>query len=137
MKIESKDPAAELSLNLAPMIDVVFLLLIFFMVATTFAEKTKTLEVDLPTAESGETSSEPMEEVVVDLAKDGLIRIAGEIVDDERMREIFARAARANPDTPVQIRGDRASELQSVTSVMDACAGAGLGNIGIMAVDPR
>ncbi len=135
MKIQSKDPAAELALNLAPMIDVVFLLLIFFMVATTFAEKEKQIDLDLPTAESGEVAADAVDEIVVNVLGDGSTQIDGETVDRERMREIFARAARSNPETPVTIRGDRIAQLQIVTDVMDVCRIAGLSDIGIMTVD--
>ena len=135
MKIQTKDPAAELALNLAPMIDVVFLLLIFFMVATTFSRQEKEMDLDLPAAESGEVAAQEKEEIVVNVANDGVLRIKGEIVDNERMRVIFARAAANDPETPVTIRGDRASELQFVTDVMDACRVSGLSNVGIMTVD--
>ena len=135
MKIQTKDPAAELALNLAPMIDVVFLLLIFFMVATTFARQEKEMDLDLPAAESGEVAAQEKEEIVVNVANDGVIRIKDEIVDNERMRVIFARAAANDPETPVTIRGDRVSELQFVTDVIDACRVSGLSNVGIMTVD--
>jgi len=137
MKIETKDPAAELSLNLAPMIDVVFLLLIFFMVATTFATREKSLDLDLPTARSGEASEGVPDELLVEIGRAGVVVVNGEEVDADRMREIFARAARANPDTPVTIRGDRTSQLHLATGVMDACRLAGLSDVGIMTRAPR
>lgn len=135
MKIKTKDPAAELALNLAPMIDVVFLLLIFFMVATTFAKKEKQMDLDLPTAESGEIAAEEMDEIIVNVAGDGTISIEGEVVNRERMSQIFGRAAAANPETPVTIRGDRTVQLQVATDVMDACRLAGLKDFGIMTLD--
>lgn len=135
MKIESKDPAAELALNLAPMIDVVFLLLIFFMVATTFSEQEKQMDLDLPSAESGEVAAPETEDIEVYILRDGNLQIEGEIVNHDRMVEIFARAARENPETPVTIRGDRVAQLQVVTDVMDACRVSGLRDIGITTVD--
>ncbi len=135
MKIESKDPAAELALNLAPMIDVVFLLLIFFMVATTFSEQEKQMELDLPSAESGEVAAPETEDIEVYVLRDGRIQIEGEVVNQDRMVEIFARAARTNPETPVTIRGDKVAQLQVVNDVMDACRISGLRDIGISTVD--
>ena len=135
MKIESNDPAADLALNLAPMIDVVFLLLIFFMVATTFSEQEKQMDLDLPSAESGEVAAPKTEDIEVFVLRDGSIQIEGEIVNQDRMVEIFARASRENPETPVTIRGDRVAQLQVVTNVMDACRVAGLRDIGISTVD--
>ena len=135
MKIESKDPAAELALNLAPMIDVVFLLLIFFMVATTFSEQEKQMDLDLPSAESGKVAAPETEDIEVYIMRDGNLQIEGEIVNHDRMVEIFARASRENPETPVTIRGDRVAQLQVVTDVMDACRVSGLRDIGITTVD--
>ena len=135
MKIQSRDPAADLALNLAPMIDVVFLLLIFFMVATTFAEREKEMGLDLPSAESGEVAAETVDEIVVNILADGSVRIDGETVDSEGMRALFTQAARRNPETPVTIRGDRVSQLQVVTDVMDACRVSGLVDIGIMTIE--
>mgnify|MGYP001591636522 CR=1 FL=1 len=135
MKIQSRDPAADLALNLAPMIDVVFLLLIFFMVATTFAEKEKELSLDLPAAESGEVAADPIDEIVVNILADGTLRVDGRDHDRASLRELFVQAARRNPETPVTIRGDRVSQLQVVTDVMDVCRVSGLVDIGIMTVD--
>lgn len=135
MKIDSKDPAAELALNLAPMIDVVFLLLIFFMVATTFSEQEKQMDLDLPSAESGEVAAPETKDIEVFVLRDGSIQIEGETVNQDRMVEIFARAARENPETPVTIRGDKVAQLQVVTDVMDACRISGLRDIGISTVE--
>ncbi|MEM8710167.1 MAG: biopolymer transporter ExbD, partial [Planctomycetota bacterium] len=118
-----------------PMIDVVFLLLIFFMVATTFSEAEKQMDLDLPSAESGEVAAPESKDIEVYVLRDGRIQIEGEVVNQDRMIEIFSRAARENPETPVTIRGDRVAQLQVVTDVMDACRVSGLRDIGISTVD--
>lgn len=135
MRVRTHDPAAELSLNLAPMIDVVFLLLIFFMVATTFAQQEKEMSLDLPTAESGDEAQNNPEEIVINLLSDGRMRVMGEDVAEEALESMLVRAARSNPETPVTIRGDRDVVLQRVVSVMDACRRAGLTDIGIVHED--
>jgi biopolymer transport protein ExbD len=135
MRIRTQDPTAELSLNLAPMIDVVFLLLIFFMVATTFAQQEKEMSLDLPTAESGDESQSVPDDIVINLMTDGRMRIGGEDVDEEALEALLVRAARANSETPVTIRGDRDVILQRLVQVMDACRRAGLTDIGIVHQD--
>ncbi|MEZ6016947.1 MAG: biopolymer transporter ExbD [Planctomycetota bacterium] len=135
MRVRTQDPAAELSLNLAPMIDVVFLLLIFFMVATTFAQQEKEMSLNLPTAESGEEAKNTPEEIVINLMSDGRLRVAGQDIDEEGLEALLVRAARANAETPVTIRGDRDVVLQRVVMVMDACRRAGLTDIGIVHQD--
>ena len=135
MQVKDNDPAEELTLNLAPMIDVVFLLLIFFMVATTFVEREKEMGVDLPTAESGEESMRDLDEIVINLMRDGVIRLNGEEVSEDGLEAALDLAARTNPETPVTIRGDRDVVLQRVVAVMDACRIAGLTDIGMMTQD--
>ena len=88
MRIEGDEPQSEdMSLNLAPMIDVVFLLLIFFMVATTFAEQEKELGLDLPAAESGDVPADAVDEIVVNILADGTVRIGGQDYDSDALRE--------------------------------------------------
>ena len=135
MKVQTQDPATDLSLNLAPMIDVVFLLLIFFMVATTFANQEKEMNLDLPTAESGDEATDSPEEIVLNLLADGTIKVKGEAVDQEALESLLVRTARSNAETPVTIRGDQDVVLQRVVQVMDACRLAGLTNIGIVHTD--
>jgi biopolymer transport protein ExbD len=135
MHVDDGDGSDELVLNLAPMIDVVFLLLIFFMVATTFAEKEKEMGLDLPQAESGEEAQSKPDEVVINLMRDGRILVSGDEVDRAALIESLTRVARRDPETPVTIRGDKEVFHQHVVGVMDACRIAGLSNLGVMTLD--
>lgn len=128
------DDDAELTLNLAPLIDVVFLLLIFFMVATTFVEREKEMGVDLPQAETGDRVEE-REEIVINLFEDGRIVLDGHEVDRDELLEALSRAARQNRETPVTIRGDERATHGRVIDVMDVCRLAGLENLGLMTLD--
>ncbi len=135
MRVQTDDLGDELALNLAPMIDVVFLLLIFFMVATTFVQHEKEMAVDLPTAESGDMPELDLNEIVINLLRDGTIKVNGTLLDQEQLDTLLVRAAKANPETPVTIRGDREVVLQRVVSIMNACRIAGLTDIGMMTLD--
>ena len=135
MQIRDEDPTADMAFNLAPMIDVVFLLLIFFMVATTFIERERELDVELPVAESGEELGAAPHEIVIHLRRDGAIVLGGEEVDRERLVEALRAAARRDPSTPVTIRGDKRVFHEVVVGVMDACRVAGLSNLGVMTLD--
>jgi biopolymer transport protein ExbD len=135
VKIKDDEFFEEAALNLAPMIDVVFLLLIFFMVATTFVQREKEMGLDLPQAESGEDAREDLDELVINLLQDGTMRLNGADYDEDGLRNALGRAAKANPETPVTIRGDKDVVLQRVVFVMDACRLAGLTDIGMMTLD--
>lgn len=131
MRIRSDELEDEVSLNLTSLIDVVFLLLVFFMVATTFLDPERALELDLPTAESGSSREELPEELVLNVFRDGRVALGGREVDDEALRASLESAARRDPATPVTIRGDAQVEHARIVSVMDACALAGLSNLSV------
>ena len=131
MRIHESDVTDDESLNLAPMIDVVFLLLIFFMVATTFATIEERIDLELPQAESGAVPDEPPEELVLDVTEDGRVFVDGAAVDDDALTELLERTARRDPDTPVTVRGDRALDYGRIVRVLDLARLAGLENAGL------
>ncbi len=107
--------------GLAPLIDVVLLLLIFFMVTTRFAEHS--LEIDLPEA----TTSAPMNEpriLAVDVRADGVIQIDGEEVDDETLALRFAEEA-ATLDA-LALRADEKAPHGRVVRVLDTARQHGI-----------
>lgn len=131
VRLANEDLGEDSQLNLAPMIDVVFLLLIFFMVATTFATLEEQIDLDLPVAESGEAPLEIQDELIVDVDRDGNLFLEGAAVDEDALANLFERTARRDPDTPVTVRGDQASSLGRIVSVLDLCRLAGLSNAGL------
>ncbi|HHJ80590.1 MAG TPA: biopolymer transporter ExbD [Candidatus Tenderia electrophaga] len=122
----------EMSLNLTPLIDVVFLLLIFFMVTTTFREESE-IEIDLPQA-----SNQPVEqvgnplEVVID--RDGRFYIGQKLVINTQLDTLKralrkAKGDRKNP--PLIISADAKSPHQAVVTAMDAARQVGLVRMSI------
>jgi biopolymer transport protein ExbD len=119
------------ALNLTSMIDVLFLLIIFFMVATKFDEAERNIDVNLPeVAAAGDTTAVPRTLVVTVLA-DGRLDLDGQLVSQERLVERLsaARAVRGNPS--VVIRGDAECQYQHVAKALDACRQANITDLGI------
>ncbi|MCP5021848.1 MAG: biopolymer transporter ExbD [bacterium] len=137
MKIRQEEGVEELVLNLTPMIDVIFLLLIFFMVATTFQDPERELDVDLPQAQSGSTLTEQDDEVVINIKQDGTVVISDREVTQEELVRHLSQTAQQDPETPVTIRGDRFVHHEDVVSAMDACGSAGLHNLSIGTLDSK
>jgi len=131
VNIRDDESEESVQMNLTPMIDVVFQLLVFFMVATTFLDPERELDVDLPEATTGDVVEERLDEIVINVLRDGGFVLGGEPVDRERLSQSLARAAERNPETPVTIRGDRLVHHESIVTVMDACGAAGLFNLAI------
>ncbi|MCY4285736.1 MAG: biopolymer transporter ExbD [Thiotrichales bacterium] len=113
--------------NLTALIDVVFLLLIFFMVSTTFEWRTE-LGIELPEASARESARDDADvEVVIDAA--GGIEVEGRRLGDpttQSLRQALTRAARGLDSPPVVISADARTPHQSVVTVMDAARTAGL-----------
>lgn len=117
--------------NLTPMIDVVFLLLIFFMVTTTFLDPERQIDVELPTAESGSEAQQQPDELIVNVDEDGSIVLEGRTLIYDELVERLKGAALHDPETPITIRGHRRADHQHVVRVMDACGVAGLSNLAV------
>lgn len=130
MKIR-RDEEESLSLNLTPMIDVVFLLIIFFMVSTTFLNLEKEMDLNLPEAASGRPEEMETDEVIINVLADGRMKVGDQFFEIEALVENLRSVALANPKTPVTIRGDRDTVFQNAVRAMDACGRANLHRISV------
>ena len=127
-----RQQAAEVGMNLTPLIDVVFLLLIFFMVSTTFTRETQ-LTLDLPEA-NGEPRevTEQQVEVLVDEA--GRYRVNGQPLVDNRVRTLQAaiyKVSAGDTTLPLVIAADAQAAHQDVVRAMDAAGQMGFVHMNI------
>ena len=122
MAITIKKPVAAGALSLTPLIDVVFLLLIFFLVASQFAREDTQLPLKLPSAASALPMTMDPEILTVNIAADGRYFVSGEYLTLDELSDRIARAVRDNPvSQSVVIRGDRTVPYQSVVDALDIC----------------
>ena len=122
----------EPSINLTPLIDVVFLLLIFFMVTTTFTRETR-LQVNLPEAEAG-TLSTQTERLEIVVSRDGSFALNGQTLVNGRVETLLrglALESDGDLDLPVMIVADSQASHQSVVTAMDAIGQAGFARLSI------
>jgi biopolymer transport protein ExbD len=128
----------EPEVNLTPLIDVVFILLIFFMVSTTFQRESE-IKIELP-----EASAEPVEEkkdileIVIDA--DGRYFIAEQQVVNtelETLKSAIVKFLGEDTDVPVVIRADRRSPYESVVRAMDATSQLGLVHMSLATSQPE
>jgi len=116
----------EVGINLTPLIDVVFLLLIFFMVSTTFTRETQ-LRVDLPEAQ-GQPSQAMEKSIEILVDESGIYRINGEALIDNNMRTLQAaiyKISAGDNTMPMSITADARSTHQDVVRAMDAAGQMG------------
>ena len=125
----------EVSLDMTPLIDVVFLLLIFFMLTASFTQAQR-LKVELPKAEQGEQAPDPSKEWVIEIDAQGAYALNGEALAAGdltlRLRELPGRT----DQTVIQIRADAKTEHQAVVRALDAARSAGINHIGLATETP-
>jgi len=121
------DMAPEAGFDMSPMIDMVFLLLIFFMIASRFSVA-QNIELEIPTAEKAIVPQERHERFVVNVLKEGGICIYGrpEPVTLDELRGAFKHEKEMAPDTKVYIRADQDTDFLHVRKVMSIMAEEGL-----------
>ncbi|MGI9470111.1 MAG: ExbD/TolR family protein [Rubripirellula sp.] len=120
------------TLSLTPLIDVVFLLLIFFLVTSEFEEEERRLDIVLPTATSAVPMTSKPREVVVDIDADGLIYLSGQQTELDELHRLLRIAVSNNPtNQTVVIRADHSTSFQPVVSVMDVCNQTGVSDYSV------
>lgn len=115
-----------MSIELTPMIDMVFLLLIFFLVATTFQQTEREMQIALPEAASAGPISASLREIVVNVQADGVIIVGGREMDPPALQTLIADAVERNPEQKVTVRGDRETPYALIVNALDACKSAGV-----------
>jgi biopolymer transport protein ExbD len=126
MLIRSRHVQEGVGLDLTPIIDMVFLLLIFFLVATTFHQTEREMKIALPMARAAGPISAALRELIVNVDAEGRIIVSGRTIDAEGLRQIVTQAIALNPEQKVTVRGDRTTAYANIVRVLDVCKGAGV-----------
>ena len=121
-------------IEIIPMIDTIFFLLVFFMISTLSMARYTGLPVNLPKAASGQ--QQPSESAAITIASDGRVSIDKQEVPREQVRSILERRIAAKPDLLVLINADEHVEHGLVVEIMDAARQAGVSKMAI-AVKPK
>ena len=119
------------SLNLTPMIDIVFLLIIFFMVGTKFSELERKIGLRIPeVTDHGALTAAP-ERRVVNVYRDGRIELDQQAVTLDLLRHRLANARSQYAELGVLVRGDGMGPYQNVAAVLNACKQAGIRDLNL------
>jgi biopolymer transport protein ExbD len=119
------------TLNLTSMIDVLFLLIIFFMVATKFDEMERNIEVAVPEVGQAGDGMPPPKPLVVSVLSDGRLQLDGSPVTAEELASRLAAARTPLTEPTVVIHGDASCPFQHVADALGACRQAGVSELGI------
>ncbi len=127
--VEQKSRAPVLALT--SMLDVIFLLLCFFVTVSVFSQWESEISIKLPASKTSEQPERLPGEIIVNLTKDGVVKVNGSVMPLPELKTRLAKIAKFYPGQPVIIRADRDTRYESLVNVMDTCREADVWNFSL------
>ena len=128
LKLQQDEPP---QLNLTPMIDVLFLLIIFFMAASTFGELERDIKLRVPEVGQAGDALPPVKPIAINVFADGHYEINGQRLALDELQTWLSENGGQKGDSSVVIRGDAECAFQHVASALGACKAANISELGI------
>jgi biopolymer transport protein ExbD len=129
MNFRSAIRTENVGFQMTPMIDVVFLLLCFFMTSQLFSQWEAEIEITLPTAKTGQTPQRLPGEIIVNILRNGDTIVNGRVLGEAELGSMLVRLAGLFPGQPVLLRADKTTAYENVIRVLDLCRQADIWNI--------
>ncbi|HET7238284.1 MAG TPA: biopolymer transporter ExbD [Terrimicrobiaceae bacterium] len=123
--------------QIAPMVDILLFLLVFFILTWNFSRNEAELDVKVPAAKEGQESRRPAGEVILNVKKDGSIVMNRRAMSSDELRETLTRIAQLYPDQAVILRGDENVDYRYVVDVLDICRAANIWNVAFATSKPE
>jgi len=137
MKFRNVARIEPIPLQLAPLIDVLLLLLLFFIITMNLAKQETEIEISVPAADEGEVNqNRDVGEIVVNVKKDGTITVEGQQLTEALLLNKLQIISSIHKDQAVILRGDEKSEYQNVMNVLNICQKAGIWNVSFATRPP-
>jgi len=138
MKFSSSERRAKApALALTSMLDVIFLLLCFFVTASVFSQWESEISISLPSASTAETPGRLPGEVILNVASDGSVTVNAKRLALDDLESRLRKVAEFYPGQPVVIRADRETSYDSLVKVLDTCREAGVWNFSLATVEDK
>ena len=123
--------------QIAPMVDILLFLLVFFMLTWNFSRNEAELDVKVPAASEGKENRRPAGEVILNVKKDGVLVMNRRVMSSDELRETLTRIAKLYPDQPVVLRGDENVNYRYVVDALDICRAANIWNVAFATSKPE
>ena len=123
------------SVQMASLMDVIFLLLCFFVTSSVFSQWETEISIALPTAKSSTVPGRMPGEIILNVAADGNVTVNGQKLSLAEVTERLTRIAQLYPGQPVVIRADKTTKYEALVSVIDACRTADVWNFSLATKD--
>ena len=129
MNLRSHAPLQHPGIQLAPLVDVLLLLLIFFLLTWNAARNENELDVKVPKASAAKEKSAPVGDVVVNVKADGNVVVNRRTLTGAELTDLLKSLVQLNSEQAVIIRGDEAGAYKNIISVLNICTDAGVSNV--------
>lgn len=137
MNFRASQKTESMGFQLTPMMDVVFLLLCFFVTSQVFSQWETEIDITLPTAQTGQTPQRLPGEIIINVRADGATLINGRALAEPELAETLKRLAQQFPGQPVLLRADKTTAYEHVIRVLDLCRQADIWNISFATAVPE
>jgi len=127
----------KIEFQLAPMVDIVFLLLILFMTAYVYYDMELAMDITVPRAISSQSKKRLPGEIIINISKEGVISVNQKVLSYDDLEQMIMKISRLYEGQPVIIRGDEYSYHKDIIRVLDICAKSGIWNISFATVKGR
>ncbi len=129
MNFRSRSKPVSAGFQLAPMIDIMFLLLCFFISAQIYAQWETEIDITLPTAKTGDIPDRLPSEIIINIRQDGATVVNQRELDREGLAALLKRIVELYPGQPVLIRADLQTPYEHVIRTLDMCRKVDIWNI--------
>ena len=124
-------------IQIAPLIDIVFLTLIFFMTISVFSQLESEINISVPTAKQGQPPLRGPGEIIINITKEGKVIVNQKEVSYHKLEEMLKRVSELFPNQPIIIRADKLTYHKFVVKVLDICARANIWNISFSVIKQK
>jgi biopolymer transport protein ExbD len=129
MKFRQRTAPYVIGFQIAPMVDILLVLLVFFIVTWSFARKEQELDVKVPTAQNAKESNPVVNQTVLNIRADGTVVWNRKVVSQPELLSRLRELAGQFPDFAIIVRGDERTPYQFVLNVIDICRDANIWNV--------
>ena len=137
MNFRAKYRPEQIGFQVVPMIDILFLLLCFFVTSQVYSQWETEIDITLPTAKTADMGQRLPGEVIINVMADGTAVVNGQTLDDAQLRSMMDRLVQLFPGQPVLLRADKTTAYEHVVRVLDTCRQADIWNISFATLPSR
>lgn len=123
--------------QIAPMVDILLFLLVFFIMTWNFSRNEAEIEVKVPAAREGKENRRAVGEVILNVRRDGTVVMNRREISPEDLLQSLTRIAQLYPDQAVVLRGDQNADYRHVVDVLDICRAANIWNVAFATSKPE